>query len=219
MNRVVDYIKNNPFKSLRYLLALAVVQVLLVFFSNFWSAFGFVFFLYFVISLYIFVLIEPREWEAGVLFFLYMLASILLMLVFASISYKYYGMLTFEGDEIVPVRVIPYRFEDHFYFSASMFTSLGFSSYLPVSDAAKFFSTGMSLLGSAHSVAFIVVMLGRARWKVAAPAIQVRSYYPADLTSRTQALEVRVARMSQLLKLVLGLLILNVLLVVFLLVR
>jgi hypothetical protein len=128
------YIENNPIKSLYFLAALAVAQMLSIFYLNFWFAFGFVFILYFSLSLYIFVLIEPLEWEAGILFLPYLLASLVLLLIFASISYRNPETLTFVGGNDDSVKIIPRRFEEHFYYAASMVTSLGFSSYLPLSS-------------------------------------------------------------------------------------
>lgn len=211
MSPVVRYIEEHRFRSLVLLTALMVVELLLVAFTNFWLSFCFVYILYFALSLYIFVVIKPREWEVGALFVLYALAALLVILLFVVVSWRYAGDMTF-GDGNAPDRL-----EDHLYFAVSMFTSLGFSTFVPMNDAARFFSAGLSLLGSAHSVVFVFIMLGRARWNGSASTDAI--VYRESFASRIQKLEERVGDVSHVLSWVVCLLVANLIFLMVLILR
>jgi len=92
---------------------------------------------------------------------------------------------------------------DHYYFSASMFTSLGFSDFKPISFKAQFFAVAQSLLGNAHGVSFILVMLGRKRW------LGHSEHAVEPVSGTPKALEVKLRQVTTTLKLVVGLQVLN----------
>ena len=159
MDDVIEFIKENKFKALSLLVVVNVIILFLVAFGGFVAGIISIYFLYFSLCLYVFSQLRPRRWETSVVFVLYIAASVVFILGFAAISMFNNGYFS-----------IPEQSSDlltlwkHFYFSASMFTSLGFSNYQPGNFHAEFFVVAQCLLGGAHSVTFISIILMNSNW-------------------------------------------------------
>jgi hypothetical protein len=198
MNCVVDYIRLNKKSSLLVLIALVCLMLVGVALAGFWFGLTSIFVLYFLVGLYVFSTIEPKEWEASIIFVLYFAAAALLIIYFSFISMA--NAKYFHGDGSTMSLITKWQ---HFYFSASMFTSLGFSNFTPVSQQAQIFAVAQSLLGSAHGVTFILVMLGRKKWlgqpeKPVVPGLD-----------GSQSIGLKVAQIALTLRIVVVLLVLN----------
>lgn len=160
MNNVVDFFRFNKLCGFAVLLVAYVLFVFLAAFSGFWIGLSSIFLLYFLLCIYVFNSLAPKRWETSAVFILYLAASVLLIMAFAGVSlFNNYLFGIPKHDDFA------LAFWRHFYFSASMFTSLGFSKYQPVTSEAQVFAIAQSLLGSAHSVTFISVILMHSSWR------------------------------------------------------
>lgn len=205
MNYVVGLIKDYKRECLLLLCLLVGLMAYGIVKAGFWFGIVSIFVMYFLVGLYVFSNIQPREWEASIIFVLYLAAAVLVILCFSMVSMANANL--FHGSPTSPALIQEW---DHYFFSASMFTSLGFSDFKPLTYEAQVFAVAQSLLGNAHGVSFILVMLGRKRW-LGQPE-QATEPVPAT----TRVLEVKLAQVTTTLKLVVGLLVLNfVVLLVF----
>lgn len=198
MNYVVGLIKDYKREFLLLLCLLVGLMAYGIVKAGFWFGLVSIFVMYFLVGLYVFSNIDPKEWEASIIFVLYLAAAVLVILCFSMVSMS--NQCLFHGGPDSPPLS---RQWEHYYFSASMFTSLGFSDFKPLTFEAQVFAVAQSLLGNAHGVSFILVMLGRRRWlgqaeQVAAPA-----------SAPSKAVEVKLERVTNTLRLVVGLLVLN----------
>lgn len=205
MNYVVGLIGDYKKESLLLLILLVGLMLYGIGHAGFWFGIVSNFAMYFLLGLYVFSTIRPKEWEASIIFILYLIAAIWMIVCFSFVSIANQNL--FHGGPDSP------RLSglwDHYFFSASMFTSLGFSDFKPISFEARFFAVAQSLLGNAHGVSFILVMLGRKRWL----GQSEQAVEPASVTHRV--LEVKLRQVTTTLRLVVGLLVLNfVVLLVF----
>ena len=202
MDSVVKYIRDNAKKCFFGLIFFVVATVLTIKFFGFWCGLVSIFALYFLISLYIFSVVEPKEWEASIVFVLYLLAAVVFIGLFSGVSFANEDF--FEKLD---------GWWEHAYFSVSMFTSLGFTEDKPLTFEAQFFAVAQSLLGSAHGVSFIFVMLGRSKW------VEQKVQGIVKAPDNTRILELRMRNMSNALNFIIGLLVLNLLVMFFLLAR
>ncbi len=87
-----------------------------------------------------------------------MAVFILLALELIFLYATYYANVALAGSpggDAAPLS----SFTDAFYFSAAIFTSLGFGDIVPLSPAGKWMVTSEALLGMTHAVLFVVVFL------------------------------------------------------------
>ena len=136
------------------------------------------------------------------IFFLYICASVVLILGFTGVSLFNNVLFSIPEQETFAL-----SFWKHFYFSAAMFTSLGFSDYQPATTEAQFFVVAQSLLGGAHSVTFISIILMHSNWTLKP---EERSGLPGLDGSLKQQLRLieQIPQMVLMLKVVVGLLLL-----------
>lgn len=202
MDKLVKDINENAKFYFVVLVVIVIDCIVTITQLGFWLGLGAIFFLYFALSLYVYSVVEPKEWEASIVFVLYLIAAIVFIGAFSGLSLAHEDLF----DDLNT------GFWEHAYYSASMFTSLGYADFKPKSFEAKFFTAAQSLLGGAHGVSFIFVMLGRSKWT----EHKIRKV--VDVSGNIRALEQRMRDMSRSMNFVIALLALNLLVMLFLLV-
>ncbi|WP_313117512.1 ion channel [Ectopseudomonas guguanensis] len=202
MEGVVRYLQGNKTKGLVVLMVVNLLLVLLVARAGFLVGIVSIYVLYFALCTYVFTHLSPRRWEVNMIFFLYICASVVLILGFTGVSLFNNVLFSIPEQETFAL-----SFWKHFYFSAAMFTSLGFSDYQPATTEAQFFVVAQSLLGGAHSVTFISIILMHSNWTLKP---EERSGLPGLDGSLKQQLRLieQIPQMVLMLKVVVGLLLL-----------
>ena len=202
MEGVVRYLQGNKTKGWVVLMVVNLLLVLLVARAGFLVGIVSIYVLYFALCTYVFTHLSPRRWEVNMIFFLYICASVVLILGFTGVSLFNNVLFSIPEQETFAL-----SFWKHFYFSAAMFTSLGFSDYQPATTEAQFFVVAQSLLGGAHSVTFISIILMHSNWTLKP---EERSGLPGLDGSLKQQLRLieQIPQMVLMLKVVVGLLLL-----------
>ena len=202
MEGVVRYLQGNKTKGLVVLMVVNLLLVLLVARAGFLVGIVSIYVLYFALCTYVFTHLSPRRWEVNMIFFLYICASVVLILGFTGVSLFNNVLFSIPEQETFAL-----SFWKHFYFSAAMFTSLGFCDYQPATTEAQFFVVAQSLLGGAHSVTFISIILMHSNWTLKP---EERSGLPGLDGSLKQQLRLieQIPQMVLMLKVVVGLLLL-----------
>ena len=124
MEGVVRYLQGNKTKGLVVLMVVNLLLVLLVARAGFLVGIVSIYVLYFALCTYVFTHLSPRRWEVNMIFFLYICASVVLILGFTGVSLFNNVLFSIPEQETFAL-----SFWKHFYFSAAMFTSLGSVSY------------------------------------------------------------------------------------------
>lgn len=139
------------------LLILTVLVVVTLNYTNLYAGMGAIVLFYFVVALAIYSWSEPRPGDVPLYFVLYIAVSVVFIMLFAFLSlFVSRDSQIFDGIGSLGSGV-----SGHLFFSATMFTSLGFSQYQPLNVDAQAFAIVQSLLGGAHSVTFMVIAVGR----------------------------------------------------------
>lgn len=157
MEKILNLFGRHKKLSLCSLLMLTVLVVVTLRYTNLYAGMGAIVLFYFVIALAIYSWSEPRPGDVPLYFVLYIAVSLVFIMLFAFLSlFVSNDSSVFDGIGSLGGGV-----SGHLFFSATMFTSLGFSQYQPLNVDAQAFAIVQSLLGGAHSVTFMVIAVGR----------------------------------------------------------
>lgn len=168
MNEVAQGVSDRPLASVLGLLIAFMGTAVCILYCSTWAVgLATIIVFYTIFNFVIFCHSRPRDWEASVLFFAFLMGAAAFILLFGWL-YQTHDMLSLKAikqDSGCPVPT-PWTdgIWDHLYYSTVVFTTLGFGDLTPKVFEGKVTTSVEALLGLAYGVTAVFVFLGRLAW-------------------------------------------------------